>query len=270
MEKKLWLLYCDIIDHAFRDKDEDTILKYKKVFIEVSNRELKSKNGDYDCRQKKIRIFNLSRDSKDCLRTSIHELAHHIDHVNRGESDHSDEFYAVYKELIKAAIEMKLVTKEQILSLERNSSDLNKLQKIVKELNIDDYEDYKADKKMIQVKNCFSIKDKIKQNQYSWNGTSKLWEKEVDINNLDAELEELYALIDKANVNVIDANVINFDCFSYILVKDSYEFKDQLKARGYYYDSKKKGWKKKFKNEEIKVETEYITQLGLSNIKIVS
>jgi len=270
MERKLWLLCCDIIEHAFKDKDEDTIKKYKQVFFEVSSKELASKHGDYNPRERKIRIFNLSRDDKSSLCTSLHELAHHIDHMNRDKSDHSKEFYVVFKELIKAALEMKLVTEEQILSLETDASDSNKVKKIVEELNIDDYEDYKADKKLIQVKNCFSIKDELKQRQYSWNGTAKVWEKEVDKDNLNGELEQIYALIDKINVNVIDANVINFDCFSYVLVKDSYEFKDQLKARGYYYDGKKKGWKKKFNNKEIQDEAEYIRQLGLTNIKIVS
>lgn len=268
MEYKLWQLCCDIIDIAYKDVDENIKKKYKHVFFEVSNKEMSTFHGDYSWKDKKIRIFNLSRDNESTLCTSLPELAHHIDHVNRGQSDHSKEFYEVYKQLIKAALEMSLITKVQILSLKRDASDTNKVKKIVDELEINTIETYKKDRYVIKVNNCFSIKNQLKNMQYKWNGLSKVWEKEVNKLELDNEKEQVEQLIDSDNVEIVEANKITFDCFSNILVLESYDYKDELKKKGYHYDSTQRGWIKKFNNKEIEEEVNYLNKMGLKKVYI--
>lgn len=270
MNKKLWLLSCDIINHAYKDKEEKILKQYRHVYFEVSKKQLSSKHGDYSPTQNKIRIFNLSRDDESSFCTSLHELAHHIDYVNRGECDHSNEFYSVYKDLIKAAIEMGLITKDQILSLERDASDSNKLKKIVQELNVDKVEMYKADKEIIQVKNGFKIKEWLSHINYIWNGISQLWEKEISKENEEEELDKVYVLTNKENITIIPATNIRFDCYSNLIVFRCYEFRIQLFNRGYYYDKERKGLRKKINNKEIEEEISYLKSLGLNRIKIIT
>lgn len=268
MEQKLWRLCCDIIDYAYKNIDENKKKRYKYVFFEVSNRELATFHGDYSPKNKKIRIFNLSRDDKSVLCTSLHELAHHIDYINRGTTDHSQEFYKVYEQLIKAALEMNLTTKEQLLSLKRDASDTNKVKKIVEDLKVGIVDTYKKNKYIIRVMNCFNIKEHLKVLGYNWNGTSRVWEKEVNKEELELEKKKVEELISSENIEIRFANEITFDCFSYLIVLDSFKYKEQLKERGYYYDGKKRSWKKRFNNKEIKNEISYLKQIGLNKVSI--
>ncbi|NFI02366.1 hypothetical protein FDB15_18255 [Clostridium botulinum] len=270
MEKRLWILCCDIIDYAFKDIDDKKKKRYKHVFFEISNKEMGTFHGDYSGKDNKIRIFNLSRDDESTLCTSLHELAHHIDYVNRGTSDHSKEFYNVYKELIKAAIEMELITKEQILNLKRDASDTNKVKKIVEELNINKIDKYKKDKLIIKIKNSFDIKDKLKALGYGWNGTSKVWEKEILAIDKENENKKIESLTNQENIEIAPANEIKFDCYTYLLVSKSFEYKQQLKERGYYYDAKRKGWRKKINNKKINEELLYLNKMGLENISQIN
>ncbi|MDU3584405.1 MAG: hypothetical protein E7F84_21165 [Clostridium butyricum] len=163
---------------------------------------------------------------------------------------------------------MSLITKVQILSLKRDASDTNKVKKIVDELEINTIETYKKDRYVIKVNNCFSIKNQLKNMQYKWNGLSKVWEKEVNKLELDNEKEQVEQLIDSDNVEIVEANKITFDCFSNILVLESYDYKDELKKKGYHYDSTQMGWIKKFNNKEIEEEVNYLNKMGLKKVYI--
>lgn len=271
MEKRLWLLYCDIIDKAYKNKvSPGTIKRYKYIYITISNKESKSYHGLYYGGQNKIKIVNTSRNDISCLKTSIHELAHHIDYINRGSTDHSDSFYKAYKDLIKAALEIGLFKKEDILSMQRDSTDHIKLLKIVNELDVDVTEVYKENIKLVQVKNCFIIKDYLKSINFKWNSSSLLWEKEVNVDELNNLLSTLYKIIEKENVLISSANNFHFENKRSILVKNSYDYSLFLKERGYRFNNKPKGFIKEINTTEVDKEISFLNKIGLSSIKILT
>ena len=95
MEYKIYLTVCDIIDYLYKDNKE----KYKKFYIKIIPKEMKSIHGRYTWDRSLIEIFNLSRPYNHTITTILHEVAHHIDYVDRGTTNHKREFYDVFYRL---------------------------------------------------------------------------------------------------------------------------------------------------------------------------
>jgi len=259
MNYKIYKILCDIVAETYKDADEEKLQKYKKFHVELQNRELKSKLGDYCMQTKAIRIFGLSRDSKFIVRTCLHELAHHIDNMNRGTSDHSDLFYAEYRKLMYTALNMRILTPEMFENADNNdnSSDKNKVMKMLDEW-IPEYVEYKEGEKIISVKNCYERKDVLKARGYKWNGVNSTWEKEF--NNEDLYYEIDYLTNDSFIFHVTDAAQVSIEASGYIVVTgNSFPCKDILKENGFFFTNKK--WKKKCKMSEIKEEMKRVSSL---------
>lgn len=265
MEKRLWELCCDIIDYAY--KNDKRIKLYKHLFIELVRKEMKSFNGDYSPKEHKIRLVNLKRDNEVIICTLLHELSHHIDYINRNTSDHSDKFYAVYKEVLKAALNMGIVTTVQLLSMKRTSSDNNKVKKIVKSLHIQNTHNYKEDKLLVQVYKAFEIKDKLKLNGYIWNSLSKAWEKEFNIYEKEIIINKLLEITTIDNIKIKPAISTTFEHYDDISIQNAYQFKEELKARGYHYSNKL--WIKKISSENISNEIKELQSIGISKKDIM-
>lgn len=126
---KIKNILCDVLDYAYPDSDK--LGEYKRFYVEMINETRKGFHGDYHGMTHHIRIYNLYRDEASIVVTTLHELAHHVDHVNRGKLDHGKEFYAVYKQLLHTALNMHLFDKEQFINATRDASDSNKVAKMI-------------------------------------------------------------------------------------------------------------------------------------------
>ena len=88
------ILLNDLVEYAYPHSPRQKA--YKAFYVEYIDKEFKSKHGDYNTKNKHIRIFNLSRTEDQLVVTSIHELAHHINFVNdtsHSFEPHGQEFY---------------------------------------------------------------------------------------------------------------------------------------------------------------------------------
>ncbi len=226
----------DLIGNAFPNSAK--LDEYKRFYIKITDKNVKSYAGRYNIASKTIEIVGLDRQSKHILITCLHELAHHIDNCNRGKTDHSADFYMVYTKLIHTGLNMRLFTPED-MSME-DVSDAEKIRKIV-----DDWRprmiDYKSDYILIRVYNCYSQKDALKANYYKYNAMAKAWEKEISSSSKERELEFLHenGLSDE-DINISDANDINIEKKIRIeATGNTYDYKDILKEYGFYYKDKK-------------------------------
>lgn len=241
---------ADIAGIAYPDNDK--LERYQRFFVQFINKDLKSKHGDYHPTEKTIRVFNLYRNDSTILKTSIHELAHHVDFINRGKTDHSIFFYEVYKDLLYAALNMQLLTAEEILKDNVDSGDASKIKLFLEEYKPQSVE-YKKDICKISVANAFPIKDKLFSRGYSFAKLSKLWEKEINIDVLDVEKEFLDGI--KAEYSVSNSAKQNIGAVGYIIVKKgSYEVKDILRANDFFFVKQQKVWKKKIQMTDYKAE----------------
>ena len=172
-------ILVDIVDHAYAG--HPNLDRYRRFYVEVvTDKEYKSKNGDYHAKDRHLRIFDQGRSPENIVKTAIHELAHHIDTVNRGHSDHSRVFYQEYIRLLTSAIDMGIFSLEDFLETERDSQDGNKVRRMLRGYK-PKASTYKADEVLIAVTDGYDQKDRLKKAGYSWNPSSKAWQKEVGL-----------------------------------------------------------------------------------------
>ena len=240
----------DLVDYVYKD---DTRLKaYHAFYIEVSDKALKSKHGHYEVQKRRIVLFNSYRDETKLVITSIHELAHHITHMQGDFKVHGREFYGNFEKLLHGALDMKLFTKKEwfdmISEVGRDAIDENKIRHM-----LETYKPvpsgYKADKKRITVYDSYSIKEELKQQGYTYNKLDKGWEIETDA----SDIETLTAYLDSCNVkySVTDAAKVivrnEDDKPSFLVsVENAYSIRDYLREQyadsGLYFRKTDKCW----------------------------
>ena len=199
-------LLNSIVDNAYSGSKK--IEDYKKFYVTMIDKDYKSKHGDYERKTHKIRVFNLYRDDNLIIVTTIHELAHHIDTVNRSMSNHDDQFYKVYKTLLYTSLDMGIFSKEEFKKAVSDSSDRNKVVKMIAGYKPHDIGFKKGIKKVI-CHNAYYERNTLKDRGFTYNSVNRTWEKEVP----EEELEEITEMIEDLELKyeVTDANRYTFN-----------------------------------------------------------
>lgn len=261
-----------IIDYKY--KADSNYRRYKAFFINVSDKTLKSRNGqcNYGKHYSMITINNLrSREPESVIKTAIHELSHHIDYVNRGHSNHKAEFYRIYRHLLYAAFDLGIVTPEAILSCDRHSTDHNKVIKIVEEYraNYSKGASRPSARARIAVHNAYSVREALKSYGFTYDSLTKDWYIEVKKSDVESVAEMLDSM--NADYDIKESNEYDFLTKEAkeaskkpyeIVVMGGYEIKDELKEKGYRYEKKRKVWYKYLAKEDIDKEKEEIKEIA--------
>lgn len=235
----------DLIDYTYPNNENKE--KYKKFYVEILDKNLKGRHGDYHPRTHAIRIFNLYRDDAAIMATTIHELTHHVEQIDLGSTGHQKTFYERFQVLLYKALDMKLFSKEEFLSATKDASDSNKIAKMITDYVPKDA-DYKKDVKRIEVRNCFDKKDLLKQRGYKWNGINKVWEKEFS----ETQTEIVFLEAEALDYAIYEATDIAFRKQSCIIAKKgSYDYRYNLQADGFTFDAKKRAWKKEGDRDDL-------------------
>ena len=199
------ILLNDLVEYAYPHSPKQKA--YKAFYVEYIDKEFKSKHGDYNTKNKHIRIFNLSRTEDQLVVTSIHELAHHINFVNdtsHSFEPHGQEFYKVYKKLLFTALDMGLFNKWQFINATADAGDSRKVKRMLEEYRPYPI-DYKKDMKLIQVFRAYENRKNLQKHGYKYNSVLKSWEKETE-----KPLDEA-TFLDSigADYKIVDARSIN-------------------------------------------------------------
>ena len=107
------------------------------------------------------------------------KCSHHIDWCNRHTSDHSDAFYEIFQKLLYSALDLNVVSVSDIKNMPRLTTDHNKILKFIKIYSPNPNKDINENYLIVNVYNCYSEKEKLKENGYFWNGTLKAWYKKI-------------------------------------------------------------------------------------------
>lgn len=191
----------DIVKHAYPRSPR--LKEYCDFNFMIVDKQLRSKHGDYTGSLKRIRIFNTeSRTLTHLITTSIHELAHHIDHCNRGKSDHSTAFYEEYKHLVFAALDLNMFGINELFESKRDAADSTKLKLMI----IEYMEQGRAKRERIEraskivVYHSFDIKDQLKAMGYKWDSVSRAWCRELG-EDAEGDVRRIEELIEKSGSN---------------------------------------------------------------------
>lgn len=244
-----------------------------KFFVVLENKELITKNGDYkhDHKTKKsqIRVVNLSRSTHEIIKTSIHELAHHVEVSFFNETGHNSRFYGIYKKLLETSIIMGIISYEEIKSIR----DIKILESHHGAINVkfDPKMEYKKDKVLVKVFNSYSVKDILSNKGYEYCGHEQVWWKEFHKDSLEDEESFLYDIIDRSNVKITKMNEVEIDVLNYVLVGNCYKYIELLKANDYIwqgYNHKGRVWVKKINSTQLNNEYSFLNTLPGIDIKI--
>ena len=202
---RIKILLNNLVEYAYPHSPKQKA--YKAFYVEYIDKEFKSKHGDYNTKNKHIRIFNLSRTEDQLVVTSVHELAHHINFVNdtsHSFEPHGREFYKVYKKLLFTALDMGLFNKWQFINATADASDSRKVKRMLEEYRPHPI-NYKQDVKLIQVFYAYEIRKNLQKHGYKYNSVLKSWEKETE-NALD---ETAFLDSMEADYKVVDARSVS-------------------------------------------------------------
>lgn len=259
---------CDVVDQAYPlESYPDN--KFKKFFIDIKVKEMKSIHGRYYPDKRKIEIFNLSRPNGHIIATTLHEVAHHIDCCIRKKSDHSKTFYEIFHQLLVTAIGMGVISKHDILTA-RDNTDKKWLEKYFGDIDEWDIStlDYKQNTCFIKVYQSFSIKDKLKNRGYKYSSLDQAWVKEISVSEAEEEKQVVSQWIEEKNIKIEQANTIKIESYYYLCVSNCYDHKAYLKENGFMWNGygMKKVWVKKIPSQSLKSEETKL--LKLPNIKL--
>lgn len=258
------MVLMDIIDQTYPDKDKKTKRAYKDFSLEIKQDIRKSFMGKYSHKNKTIYICNIFRNPKHSVITTLHELAHHIEYIDKGTTGHSKNFYSIFEKLVHSALDMGIIHKSDILMV-KDTSDRNKMDEFVKTY-VPHRTGYEEGYKYVIVYNGYSIKDSLKKDGYSFSSFDKTWVKKFIDEEADKESLRISKLSDKINIELRRANDILINSVGYIVVTGkTYEHKDTLKKLGYYYKNKK--WIKKVSSDTAESELNNISYYKLDDCK---
>ncbi len=216
--------------------------KHVKFYLDIENKEMRSFHGDWTLPSNRgyatIRIFNLSRGTKDIIKTSIHELAHNTEYSIYKKTGHSKRFYEVYKNLLTTAIHMNLFSLNDMDDVD-SKHDLDMLVKHHGPITLDEskVDAYKGDVAIVKIKNSFDIKDQLKELGYNYNSLEKCWNIEILKSELNSHLVKIKALTAESNIIVTDYSDLKIDTYGYLIVTGStYDIKDNLKSSGFIFN----------------------------------
>ncbi|WP_226034435.1 hypothetical protein [Aquitalea palustris] len=233
-----------IAETAFPDK----ISEIKSFKVSIHATESNTKHGDYNLLTREIRIFNLSRKTAHIIKTTIHELAHHLDCCFYGKTAHDKQFYTTYKHLLEVGHKMGTIN----LADTTDAIDSRDLSAMAKKVGTPKYET-QAPKSgfLIKVDNAYSIKDEIKAHGYRFSTTEKLWIMEVDQASRAKEELWILKLTAAANVKIVPLSENNIESIYFGIVgkKIPQGRNVELKDLGFKFD-KSRGWYKRIKASE--------------------
>ena len=203
-----------IIDYAYRDFNDPKKERFTWFKLNVSKIKKRGYSGTYNIQTHEIIVYDVigTKDGNN-ISTLLHEVSHHIDWVLHGKTGHQKEFYEVFSKLLYAAIDLNMVSLNELRNMDHRNRDYNKVQKILSKYSfIKSSVNKDCDEYVIKVLNAYSIKEDLKKMGYHWNSISKSWDKEsIHQSILESEKKFLLDLnVSEENIVVLNNNKIHF------------------------------------------------------------
>lgn len=260
-------MLCRLLEDTY-----DSIKPYINFSISIVPKELKSKHGHYIPNDRKIEIFNLARPPGCTMLTCIHELAHHVEFMDLGETGHKKSFYSRFHGLLLSALSHGFVVPKDLEDDAKDSKDYKKLVGYFGDIEFWDYEvTEEAKKRFVFVFNGYHQREELKQRGYKYFKKSQAWGKEYP-NPLYANREAklLQYTFETMDIGVVSQATTLFTLNYYIAVPGAYGEKELLKQHGYRWGAYgvKGTWVKKVPTSSFYYEEAFLKDSRLVFTKV--
>lgn len=216
LKKKL----TDLINIIFAGFEEETLKSYYFFKITLSKKNIKT-NEKYE--ERNLIIYNLYRESAELANSLIICLAHHIDFCNRGEtSRRSSDFQDLYQMLLFEAMNQGMINPEEL----KASNDFKNIKLISKTFDCYWAEPKNENTSILEVYNCYAIKDNLKTMGFKFNPYNFAWEKEFNTSAIEKNKKELISLSKDIQMKVRNTNSIMINIPGQIVVSgNTYKYR---------------------------------------------
>lgn len=255
------------LDFIIRETFGDN-LDYVSYHISIVPKEMKKKHAHYIIKERKIEIFNLTRPPKHLLFTCLHEVAHHIQQMRDGHTDHELPFYEILFELVKQSISLTFLTIDDVVS-EDDAADAGTLINYFGESDTwDIQESNRVHEYVVTVKNGYHFQNLLKKLEFDWLSISTSWEKDCDSLEQAERLRDY--LLEKTNqkleIEFRKKYDLEFAYYYYLAVSNGYDYRKELKERGYIFEGyghqNSQCWVKKLLSRDYYDEIVALTQFN--------
>ena len=264
-----------LIEQSFPDKPNSVKEKYKEFNLTVTATKYRSRLGCYNMLTKTIELSGINDECRhDIIITYIHELSHHIEYINTGNSGHQKSFYDIHTTLLKTAVDMEIIKLEDIVDNQTSSAgNRNKLAKMMigykkkhtlplsSYMNtkfLDDMPEIIMVNQTIQVKSLPQNKQILKDMDYKWDASLLVWTKTIKYK--EDYNKELEFLRKSGFYNMkIDGKTFFTQTIKISIYGDTYNNKDELVKMGYTYSSR--CWSKNIFVKEMDAEIRKLRRL---------
>ncbi|EMF0114773.1 hypothetical protein OUS11_001325 [Enterococcus hirae] len=244
-----------LLDNLLKKVVQETypdVKEYKQFHVRIVPKELKSKHGKYIQNDRQIEIYNLSRSPGANFLTALHEVAHHIEAMDLGDTAHKDTFYSRFYPLVCTALRMGYINQDDLLLDSKDSADYDKLCKYYGTSFANEYTKSKC-KNVVQVRQAYDSRKLLKRRDFSYYSKKQLWirkfETEEQAVNEFQILESLEQGLEIQIVNILD--LIFVETY-YIAVPGAYQYREVLKEKGFIWNGygHKNVWIKRIASQE--------------------
>lgn len=248
LNRRIKKILNDIIDTAYSDEEEDCRKKYKHFSLYISNIEKENSSGQYFPSEARIEVYNPSLGARHMAKCCIHELAHHIDKTKNGKTGHQKPFYEEYRKLMYAALDLGILDREDFI--DNWSSDRNKVRKMLEQYQPCPMDYQLPGGLIIQCRNCYKIRDKLKKREFAWNSVEEAWERTIEKEDKNAFLETLKTL-GCGDIEIRNEWDMHIDATIMVTANgNTYEAREALKKKGFRYDGESKTWRRKLRSKD--------------------
>lgn len=166
-----------LLEHVLKQVIQETYPNkkiYQDFTIKIVPKELKSKHGQYIQNDRKIEIYNLSRSPGANFLTALHEVAHHIEAMDLGETAHKETFYARFYPLVCTALNKGYLNQEDLLMDSQDSSDYKKLCQYYGNSFAKEFTESK-EKDTVVVLGAYHARALLKRRDFSYLSSQHMW-----------------------------------------------------------------------------------------------
>lgn len=236
-KKRFYQILCNIS----KKETYGEVPEFKLRFIRTTN------NIDltYDIRNATITLYNTGvRDDFYIMTSAIHGMAHHCDYNRRGETNHDEDFFRLFYNLLQEAAIWGYIEADEV-----NNCDKPDISYVIKRYGSLDsvYGGFEIlDTRLILVKgDTYSYRSLLSKLNYSWDNEEGAWYYEVKKKQADKEAEDIKSIIPAAQVIIKEPTYAHFAKDIIITVSgNTYKNKNLLRKKGFHYEKNDRVWKK--------------------------
>ncbi|WP_137665485.1 hypothetical protein [Enterococcus hulanensis] len=249
----------------------DNYQEYNSFNLKIIAKEYKSKHGVYFQNNRRIEINNLSRTPGANLLTAIHELTHHVEAMDIGETAHKKTFYDRYYQLLCTALKLGYIDEQDIQDDSKDSKDLMNIEKYFGLSFLNNYREEKI-RNAVLVKNAYKFRKLLSRRDFTFLGGSQNWGRVFETEDqANKEIAILNSFEQSINTELVTPSHMFFNQNYYVAVDGAYDFRETLKNNGFIWGGYgfKKCWVKKVPSTEYRETMDFLKDLRLVGKKVV-